>query len=166
MDDRNEYTATVLLVDKAEQDAAKRVKPVFVKIRTHRMLDTGTSEQCTKFLEYWHAVAGHLSWETLEAALDLIDGGEFLKAILKMCRDSGGKLKCGQANCDACARMKTKTRCVHKSATTRPREPQARPTKEYIDASGRLMKKCTQQLSVLLAGGDRYRILAGPIHDV
>ena len=121
------------IFEKAQEKALKKRRPVHVKLPSRFLLETGDSPECKEFLEYWHALAGHLEWNTILEVLDFIEGGDFVRAIHAL-RKSKGTSEC-KLHCDACARMKAKGKPAPKSRTTRC-TCEHPPDKLYIDASG------------------------------
>ena len=134
LDQRTSDNAKVKkMLDDAEQKAAARVKPVFVKLPTKRMMDTGDTRQCQDFLRFWHALSGHLGWSTIWEAIPYIEGGDLLRA-LQMLRKVNGTAEC-EPHCDACARMKAILKPPPRGRTTRPTCKEV-PDKIYLDSSG------------------------------
>ena len=125
-------------VHQAEIKAARRVRPVFMKVPTQRALSTGDLRKCEDFKRYLHDIGGHLEWGTLLEAADFIEGGEIIKAIDSVSRQHGSDT-C-PLHCDACARMKAKVRSTPSKRTTRPTREKP-PDKIYLDASGMMDTK-------------------------
>ena len=125
-------------VHQAEIKAARRVRPVFMKVPTQRVLSTGDLRKCEEFKRYLHDIGGHLEWGTLLEAADFIEGGEIIKAIDSVSRQHG--LDTCPLHCDACARMKAKVRSTPSKRTTRPTREEP-PGKIHLDASGMMDTK-------------------------
>jgi hypothetical protein len=94
------------------------------------MLDTGDPTDIQKLKTYVHELFGHLGYDTLFDACEMIDGTDILKTLrlLKVVQ---------QGHCDTCAMNKTRLPPRPEGKTTRPTR-ETRVQKLTIDVWGRV----------------------------
>ena len=105
-------------------------KQIRIKLPAMRMLDTGEPADVQKLKTYVHELFGHLGYDTIFDACEMIDGVDLLKALrlLKVVQ---------QGHCDTCAINKTRLPPRPEGKTTRPTR-EARVQKLTIDVWGRV----------------------------
>ena len=105
-------------------------KQIRIKLPAMQMLDTGEPADVQKLKTYVHELFGHLGYDTIFDACEMIDGVDLLKALrlLKVVQ---------QGHCDTCAINKTRLPPRPEGKTTRPTR-ETRVQKLTIDVWGRV----------------------------